>query len=156
MTFRDRQGNNRAPTGGNLDGGPLGRSERRGLGRHPEGTGGVSNRQARRRARPLPKGTSLYTPGASPARQATERRSAKVLIFLHQLPTWILPLVMVVLLITGLAVKGPGGAVAFGGVAVVLGWLAAISWPRLSATGRLGRILGIAVVLALAGLQATR
>ena len=104
----------------------------------------------------MPKGTSLYTPGAAPARQAAERRSAKALIFLHQLPTWILPLVMVALLIAGLAIKGPGGAVAFCGVAAVLGWLAAISWPRLSANGRLGRILGIAVVLALAGLQATR
>lgn len=104
----------------------------------------------------MPKGTSLYTPGASPTRQAAEHRSAKALIFLHQLPTWILPLVMVVLLITGLAVQGPGGGVALAGVAVVLGWLAAISWPRLSANSKLGRIVGIAVVLALAGLQATR
>ena len=106
--------------------------------------------------RPLPKGNSLYTPGASPARQAAERRSAKPLLYLHQLPTWVAPLVMVALLVAGLAVKGPGGAVALCGVAAVLGWLAAISWPRLSASGRIGRILGIAVVLALAGLQATR
>jgi hypothetical protein len=106
--------------------------------------------------RPLPKGTSLYTPGASPGRQATERRSAKALIFLHQLPTWVLPLVTVALLIAGLAVKGPGGAVALGGLALVLGWLAAISWPRLSANSRLGRILGVVAVLFLAGLQAIR
>ena len=106
--------------------------------------------------RPLPKGNSLYTPGASPARQAAERRSAKPLLYLHQLPTWVAPLVMVALLVAGLAVKGPGGAVALCGVAAVLGWLAAISWPRLSASGRIGRILGIAVVLALAGLQAIR
>jgi uncharacterized protein DUF6703 len=104
----------------------------------------------------VPKGTSLYTPDASPARQAAERRSAKPLLYLHQLPTWVAPLVMVALLVAGLAVKGPGGAVALCGVAAVLGWLAAISWPRLSASGRLGRILGIAVVLALAGLQAAR
>jgi Family of unknown function (DUF6703) len=104
----------------------------------------------------LPKGNSLYTPGASPAREAAERRSAKPLLYLHQLPTWIAPLVMVALLVAGLAVKGPGGAVALCGVAAVLGWLATISWPRLSASGRLGRILGIAVVLALAGLQAAR
>jgi len=104
----------------------------------------------------LPKGNSLYTPGASPARQAAERRSAKPLLYLHQLPTWVAPLVMVALLVAGLAVKGPGGAVALCGVAAVLGWLAAISWPRLSASGRIGRILGIAVVFALAGLQATR
>jgi len=106
--------------------------------------------------RRLPKGSSLYTPGASPARQAAERRSAKPLMYLHQLPTWVAPLLMVALLVAGLAVKGPGGAVALCGVAAVLGWLATISWPRLSASGKLGRILGIALVLALAGLQATR
>jgi hypothetical protein len=104
----------------------------------------------------LPKGNTLYTPGASPARQAAERRSAKLLMFLHQLPTWVAPLVLVVLLITGLAVKGPGGAVALVGVAAVLGWLATLSWPQLSATGRLGRLIGIAVVLVLAGFQGVR
>ncbi|HSR86528.1 MAG TPA: DUF6703 family protein [Streptosporangiaceae bacterium] len=116
----------------------------------------MSNRPARQRMRPLPKGNSLYTPDASKARQAAERRSAKPLLFLHQLPTWIAPLVLVALLVAGLAVKGPGGAVALCGVAAVLGWLATISWPGLSANGKLGRILGIAVVLALAGLQAAR
>jgi lipopolysaccharide export LptBFGC system permease protein LptF len=116
----------------------------------------VSNRPGRQRVRPLPKGNSLYTPDASPTRQAAERRSAKVLLFLHQLPTWVLPLVLVALLVAGLAVKGPGGAVALCGVAAVLGWLAAISWPRLASNGKLSRILGIAVVLALAGLQAAR
>jgi hypothetical protein len=104
----------------------------------------------------LPRGNSLYTPGASPARQAAERRSARPLFYLHQLPTWVAPLVMVALLVAGLAVKGPGGAVALCGVAAVLGWLASISWPRLSVSGRLGRILGIGLVLALAGLQAVR
>jgi hypothetical protein len=116
----------------------------------------VSNRPTRQRVRPLPKGDSLYTPSASPARQAAERRSAKPLLFLHQLPTWVAPLVLVALLITGLAVRGPRGAVALCGVAAVLGWLATLSWPRLSANGRLGRILAIAVVLAVAGYQAAR
>jgi hypothetical protein len=121
-----------------------------------EGITGVSNRPTRQRVRPLPKGDSLYTPGASPARQATERRSAKPLMFLYQLPAWVAPLVLVVLLVAGLAAKGPAGAVALCGVAAVLGWLATLSWPQLSATGRLGRVLGVALVLALAGLQASR
>ena len=116
----------------------------------------MSNRPARQRIRPLPKGDTLYTPGASPARQATERRSAKALLYLHQLPAWMAPLVLVVLLVGGLAMRGPAGAACLCGVAVVLGWLATLSWPRLSAGGKLGRVLGIAVVLALAGLQAAR
>lgn len=116
----------------------------------------MSNRPSRQRIRPLPKGDSLYTPEASPARQATESHSAKPLLFLYQLPTWVAPLVLVGLLIAGLAIRGPGGAVALCGVAAVLGWLAAISWPRLSTAGRLGRVLAVAVMLAIAGYQASR
>jgi hypothetical protein len=116
------------------------------------------SRQTRsgRRVRPLPQGTSLYTPGASPARQATERRSARPLIYLHQLPPWVAPLLLVVFLIAGLALRGPAGAVALCLVAGVLAWLAALSWPRLSAGGRLGRVLAVAIMLALAGYQASR
>jgi Family of unknown function (DUF6703) len=114
------------------------------------------NRPARQRVKPLPKGTSLFTPNASPARQATERNSARPLLFLHQLPTWVPPIVLAVLLVTGLAVKGPGGAVALCAVAAVLGWLASVSWPRLTAGGRSGRVLAIAIVLAVAVYQARR
>ncbi len=115
-----------------------------------------ANRPSRQRVRPLPKGDTLYTPGASAARKAAERRSAKPLLYLHQLPVWIAPLLMVVFLIGGLAVRGPAGAVALCGVALVLGWLAAVSWPRLSSVGRLGRLLAVASVLGIAAFQATR
>jgi hypothetical protein len=115
-----------------------------------------ARRASRPRVRPLPRGNTLYTPDASPLRQATERRSAKPLIFLHQLPAWIAPVVLVALLIAGLAVRGPIGAVALCGVALVLGWLASVSWPRLSSSGRTGRLLAIVIVLAVAGVVATR
>jgi hypothetical protein len=117
----------------------------------------TTNRRPRsQRIRPLPKGDTLYTPGASAARQAAERRSARPLMYLHQLPAWIAPLVLVGLLIAGLAVKGPGGGVALLGVAAVLGWLASLSWPQLSVTGRAGRVLAVLLILGLAGLQASR
>jgi hypothetical protein len=116
----------------------------------------TSNRPGRPRVRPLPRGNSLFTPSASAARQRAERRSARPLIYLHQLPTWIAPLALVVLLIAGLAIRGPGGAVALVGVAAVLAWLASVSWPRLQSGGRLGRAVAVAVVLAIAGYQATR
>jgi hypothetical protein len=114
------------------------------------------NRPTRQRTRPLPKGNTLFTPGASTARQAAERRSAKPLLYLHQLPAWLPPLVLAALLIGGLAVRGPVGAVLLCGVAAVLGWLAAISWPRLAQAGRIGRVLAVVVVLGLAAYQATR
>jgi hypothetical protein len=118
----------------------------------------TSNRQTRQgqRARPLPPGQSLFTPDATPARAAAEQRSARPLLYLHQLPAWVAPLVLAGLLIAGLALRGPGGAVALCGVAVVLGWLASISWPRLPAAGRLGRIAVVVLMLGLATWQATR
>jgi hypothetical protein len=112
--------------------------------------------RSRQRVRPLPRGTSLYTPDASRARQATERRSARPLIYLHQLPVWVAPLLLVAFLIAGLVLRGPAGAVALCLVAAVLAWLAALSWPRLSAGGRLGRSLAVLIMLAIAGYQATR
>lgn len=115
-----------------------------------------SSRPARRRARPLPPGQTLFTPDASSGRQAAERRSARPLLLLHQLPAWVAPILLALLLVLGLAVRGPGGAIALCGVALVLGWLAMISWPRLAASGRLGRALAIAAILAVAGWQATR
>jgi hypothetical protein len=115
-----------------------------------------TNRPARQRVRPLPKGSTLFTPNASPARQATERRSARSLMYLYQLPRWVPPVVLALLLVVGLAVKGPAGAIALCAVAVVLGWLAALSWPRLTSGGRAGRLLVMAVLVTAAGYQASR
>lgn len=114
------------------------------------------NRPARQRGRPLPRGGTLFTPSASPARRATERRSARVLLYLYQLPRWVPPVVLAVLLVVGLAAKGPAAAVALAAVAVALGWLAVLSWPRLTAAGRAGRLLAVAVVITVAAYQASR
>jgi hypothetical protein len=113
-------------------------------------------RPQRGRARPLPPGNSLYTPGASDARRSLERSSARPLVLLHQLPVWVVPLVLTALLVAGLAVPGPAGAVALVLVAAFLGWLAAVSWPRLSPGARLLRVAAVASVLVIAGIQAVR
>jgi hypothetical protein len=120
-----------------------------------------TNRSARRRRQPARgqphrPGQTLYTPGASRGRQSVEQRSAAPLLFLRQLPPWLLPGVLVVLLIAGLALHGVISAIALCGVALVLGWLALVSWPRLSPAGRLGRTLVITLVLVVAVIQALR
>jgi hypothetical protein len=115
-----------------------------------------AGRGRRRRPRPLPPGNALFTPDASPARASIEQQSATPLLWLHQLPPWLLPVLAVAFLVIGLAVSGWGGAIALVAVAGVLGWLAAVSWPRLSALGRLARVLAVAAVLVFAvvrGLQ---
>jgi len=118
---------------------------------------GVSwNRPPRRGPRPLPTGATLFTPNASAARRAAERHSARPLLYLHQLPRWVPPLVLAALLVVGLAAKGAAGAAALCAVAVVLGWLAVVSWPRLTTAGRAGRLLAVVVLLAIAGFQAAR
>ncbi len=116
----------------------------------------MTSNRGLRRPRPLPRGEELFTPAASPSRQAIENRSATPLLWLHQLPVWVAPAILVALLVTGLATRGPVAAVALAGVALALGWLAAISWPRLDASGRVLRAVTIAIVLAVAVIQASR
>ena len=105
------------------------------------------------RPRPLPPGRSLFTPDASPSRQSLEHRSATSLLWLHQLPPWLAPVLAVALLVGGFALHGWGGAIALAGLAVVLAWLAAVSWPRLSGASRSLRVVVIGAILAVAVLR---
>ncbi len=77
-----------------------------------------------------------------------EQRSATTLLWMHQLPRWVAPVLAVALLVAGLAMHGWAGGIALFGLAVVLAWLAAISWPRLTGAGRLLRIVVIGLVIA--------
>lgn len=78
------------------------------------------------------------------------------LIYLRQLPSWLVPLLTVALCVVGLAVRGWAGAVALCLVAAFMAWLAYLSWPGLAARGRLGRVLAIVVLVGLAAFVATR
>lgn len=68
-----------------------------------------------------------------------ERRSAAPLVFLYQLPRWIVPVVMVVLLLAGLAVPDWRGGLATLPVAAFVAWLSYLSWPSLGVRGKLLR-----------------
>ena len=72
---------------------------------------------------------------------------------LRQLPAWLLPALLVGFLVAGLAVRGWAGAIALVAVAGVLSWLAAMSWPSLTAQGRLLRAAAVACVLLAAVLR---
>jgi Family of unknown function (DUF6703) len=108
------------------------------------------------RRRPLSKGETFFTPGATGVRRQVERRSAAPLVFLHQLPRWVVPLALLAVLIVGFAVKGWIGAAALAALAAFLGWFSYLSWPSLSVSGRLLRVVVIAAVTVLAVLQAIR
>jgi len=116
----------------------------------------VSSSRPGARRRPLPPGRTLYTPDAAPGRQAMERRSAAPLLYLRQMPPWLIPVLFAVLVFGGLTVHGPAGGILLLLAAAFLGWLAAVSWPRLTPLGRAGRGAVIALILAGAVFQALR
>jgi len=96
------------------------------------------------------------TPGASGTRQAVERFSARPLVFLHQMPRWVLLLIVLGLLISGFAVPGWIGATALLLVGILLGWLAYLSWPSINAQGRVLRVVALACMVVIVVWQARR
>ncbi|MQA80764.1 MAG: hypothetical protein GEV10_20170 [Streptosporangiales bacterium] len=99
----------------------------------------------------MPKGDSFATPDASPLRARLERRSATVLVFMHRLPRWVPFVLMLGLLAAALLVKGVIGGLLLVLLAVVLCWLAFVSWPTLGKGDRAFRVFAMLVVVAAAG-----
>ena len=96
------------------------------------------------------------TPGSSERRRAVERFSARPLVFLTQMPRWVLLVVVLGLLVSGFAVPGPIGAVFLLLVAIFLGWLAYLSWPNINASGQAGRVVAVVCMLVIVVWQARR
>lgn len=118
----------------------------------PRSTGArpADRQRTARQTRPLPVGDTWTTPSAGPLRRAIERRSAVVLVFLHQSNRAVLGLFIGALLLLGLIVTGPVGFVALLLIATLVGWLSYLAAPRLGVGQRLLRVAGVAVVVAAA------
>lgn len=96
----------------------------------------------------------FHSPGASPLRRALEQRSTPALLALRRAPRWVLPVVAVGLLLAGLAIPaGWAGGAALLVLALLLGWLAYLSWPSAGVPGRVLRGAALATLLALAALR---
>ncbi|MEV4897098.1 DUF6703 family protein [Nonomuraea sp. NPDC050547] len=105
-------------------------------------------RAAAKAKRPLPPGERFFTPGATGLRKAVEQRSATPMAYLFtQVPRWITPVVMVVLLLAGFAVQNWLGGVAVLPVVAFVGLLAYLSWPSLSTGGKLLRVAMLTFLL---------
>ncbi|MEV4474354.1 DUF6703 family protein [Nonomuraea sp. NPDC049504] len=101
--------------------------------------------------RPLPPGEQFFTPGATGLREAVERRSAVPMAWMFtQLPRWVAPALMVLLLLAGFAVTNPLGGLAVLPVIAFIGWLAYLSWPSLGAGGKLLRVAMLTFLVLLA------
>jgi hypothetical protein len=94
----------------------------------------------------------FFTPGASGVRQQVERRSGTLLVFLAQLPRWVLPVVMVLLLLGALALPPVWAVVAVVPLLAFVCWLAYLSWPSLSPGAKLLRA-GVVAFLVLVALN---
>nr|BFE88125.1 hypothetical protein GCM10020093_107260 [Planobispora longispora] len=95
-------------------------------------------------------GEQFFTPGATGLRQKIERLSAAPMVFLFQLPRWIVPAVLVILLLAGFALPSFWGGLAALVVAAFVVWLAYMSWPSLSFKGRILRVALLTFLLLLA------
>ena len=109
--------------------------------RNPAGAGGS------RAAAPVPP--------ASPARRWLVRHSAGPLVILHRLPTVLVPILMGVLLVAGLALPWGVAGLLLLVVGVFLGWLLALSWPVISWPGRIIRGLAVLALLVMTVLRLT-
>ncbi|GAA2358697.1 DUF6703 family protein [Nonomuraea africana] len=91
--------------------------------------------------KPLPPGEQFFTPGATGLRKTVEQRSALPLTFLFtQVPRWVAPVVLVILLLAGFVLDSWLGGLAVLPVVAFVGWLAYLSWPSLGAGGKLLRV----------------
>lgn len=89
---------------------------------------------------------------ATGARRTLEVKTGPLLVMIHSMPRWVLPVTLAAALFFGLLLDGSWawlGAILLGIIAVFLAWLLALSWPLLSASSRVIRVV---VVFAVAGL----
>lgn len=90
------------------------------------------------------------------ARQSLEQASLKPAAYLHHLPRWLIPGLVAVLFVGGIAVGGWAGAALLLVVTAFLAWLAALSWPALGTQGRALRVLILVALIGLALWQGLR
>lgn len=81
-----------------------------------------------------------------PLRRTVERRSAPVLLWLSSRPRFVLPVLVAVLLIGGLAAPAPYALPLLLALGLLLLWLSYLSWPALDGRGRLLRAAMLALI----------
>lgn len=80
-------------------------------------------------------------------RSRLEASSRPLLVRMAALPRWVLPVALLALLLIGVLVPSLPGTLALLGVTLTLLWLLLLSWPAVRPTGRVLRIVVIALLL---------
>jgi hypothetical protein len=111
------------------------------------------------RRTPRPQSWRARTPagaGSEPALRAwVIARSRGPLLVLSRQPKWLVPAIMVILVLVGLAAPVPYAVVALALLVAFVGWLAFLSWPVLATAHRALRLFVLAVMVAVAVARAT-
>lgn len=118
--------------------------------RHPLAQSSNQPQRKKKAPRPLPPGEQFFTPGATGLRKTVETRSAPLLVYLYQMPKWLLPVVLVAFFIGGFALPDWRGGLCMLPVIAFTGWLAYLSWPSLRVGARVLRLALLAFLLAVA------
>ena len=82
----------------------------------------------------------------SPLRRAVERHSGVPLAWLATRPRWVPFLLVLALLVGGLFAPPLIGVVLLVLLALLMGWLAFLAWPRLPIGGRLARVAVLVLI----------
>lgn len=104
------------------------------------------------------KGSSGKATSSRPGAPSTlQRVSIPVLLYLNRLPRWALVVLIGSLFVLGIVLSGPFawlGALIIALLGVLFGWLLALSWPALGASGRLLRTVVVVGLFGFAILKA--
>ncbi len=83
---------------------------------------------------------------SSPLRKAVERRSSAPLTWLVTQPRWVPFVIVLGLLLGGLFLPVAAAVVLLAVLALFVGWLTYLAWPKLDSGGRLTRLLVLVLV----------
>jgi hypothetical protein len=84
---------------------------------------------------------------ATPLRRTVERHSVAPLTWLSSRPKWVPFAIVLVLLLGGLFLPVAAAVLLLVALALFLGWLTYLAWPKLDSGGRLVRLLILALVV---------
>jgi hypothetical protein len=80
-------------------------------------------------------------------RLSLEKASVRPLLVLKSMPTWLVPVLLAAVMVAGLMIPSPWAGLLLLLPAAFLLWLLVLSWPLLSTSGRLLRVLVVGVLL---------
>ena len=92
-------------------------------------------------------GSSRPTTSSTGWRLSLEKASVRPLLVLKSLPSWLVPVLLAAVMVAGLMIPSPWAGLLLLLPAFFLLWLLLLSWPLLSTTGKLVRVLVILVLV---------